>query len=260
VALTSDRLSDLEFLYADAAARLPTSHDYDAALEAGQPHFARAVFDRGSLPGPPTDLTSARVCIAAGSHGYDALSVDLIDISAQRETYRALGLFILASLLAPGPNRFVLRLTHPASQVRRLVVDTMYRQLNDGSGLRTEASGAVYFPMRRQRLVAEDRFIPGDELPHVFLTDVEEMVGRDWPGDPVRDTVVGFASDRGAYTLAELLLDVSQAWNEEVEYVLEGPYGFGGVAPTSAEIRLWLPGSFGWNESDWTTDIGDAAG
>lgn len=35
---------------------------------------------------------------------------------------------------------------------------------------------------------------------------------------------------------------------------------FGGDAPTSAEIRLWLPGSLGWNASDWTADIGDAAG
>jgi hypothetical protein len=253
-------LPDLERLYADAVARLPTSHDYNAALEAGQPLLARATFERGSLPTPPPDLTSARVCVVGGSHGYGALTVDAVEISAYRETYRALGLFILAALLTPGPNRFVLSLTHPASQVRRLVVDTSYRRLDDGSGLRTEASGAVYFPARRRRLALEDASAHVDDLPHVFLTDVEEVVGRDWPGDPVRDTVVGFAGDRGAYAIAELLLDVSQAWNEEVEYTLEGPYGFGGVAPASAEVRLWLPGSVGWNESDRAADIGDAAG
>jgi hypothetical protein len=136
----------------------------------------------------------------------------------------------------------------------------MYRQLDGGSGLRSEASGVVYFPARRGRLALEDASGLADELPYVFLTDVEETVGRDWPGDPVRDTVVGFASDRGAYAFAELLLDVSQVWNEEMEYTLEGPYGFGGVAATSAEIRLWLPGGVGWNESDWTADIVDAAG
>jgi hypothetical protein len=253
-------LPDLELLYADAASGLPTSNDYDAALEAGQPHVARASLERRSLPVPPADLTSARICIRGSSHGYGALTVDLIDISAHRETYRALGLFILASLLTPGPNRFVVGLTHPASQVRRLVLDTMYRQLDDGSGLRTEASGAVYFPARRWRRALEGGSAPADELPHVALTDVEEMVGRDWPGDPVRDTVVGFGGGRGAYAIAELLLDVSQEWNEEVEYTLEGPYGFGGVALASAEIHLWLPGGLGWNESDWAADIADAAG
>jgi hypothetical protein len=253
-------LPDLELLYADPAGRLPTSHDYNAALEAGRPHLAQATFDRSSLPTPPADLTSARVCMSGGSHGYGALTVDTVEISAHRETYRALGLFILAGLLTPGANRFVLGLTHPASQVRRLVVDTMYRQLDSGSGLRSEVSGAVYFPARRRRLALEDPSAPADELPYVFLTDIEEMVGRDWPGDPVRDTVVGFSSDRGAYAIAELLLDVSQAWNEELEYTLEGPYGFGGVAPASAEVRLWLPGSLGWNESDWPAGIVDAAG
>jgi hypothetical protein len=198
--------------------------------------------------------------VVGGSHGYGALTVDTVEISAHRETYRALGLFIVAGLLTPGPNRFVLGLTHPASQVRRLVVDTVYRRLDDGSGLRTEASGAVYFPARRQRLALEGAAIYADELPYVFLTDVEEMAGRDWPGDPMRDTVVGFASDRGAYAIAELLLDASHAWNEEVEYTLEGPYGFGGVAPASAELRLWLPGSVAWNERDWAADVGDAAG
>jgi hypothetical protein len=253
-------LADLELLYADAAARLPTSYDYDAALEAGHPHLARAAFERGSLPAPPQDLTSARICVAGSSHGYGSLTVDLIDVSAHRESYRALGLFILAGLLTPGPNRFVLGLTHRASQVRRLVVDTMYRRLDDGSGLRADVFGAVYFPARRRRLVLENTRVSVDDLPHVYLTDVEEIVGRDWPGDPARDTVVGFASDRGAYAIAELLLDVSQAWNEELEYTLEGPYGFGGVAPTSAEMRLWLPGSIGWNETDWSADVVDAAG
>jgi hypothetical protein len=253
-------LPDLELLYGAAAARLPTSQDYNAALEAGRPQLARSTFERGSLLTPPQDLTSERICVVGGSHGYGALTVDAVEISAHRETYRALGLFIVAGLLTPGPNRFVLGLTHPASQVRRLVVDTLYRQLDDGSGLRTEASGAVYFPARRRRLALEDAPIHADELPYIFLTDVEEMVGRDWPSDPVRDTVVGFASDRGAYAIAELLLDASQAWNEQVEYTLEGPYGFGGVAPASAELRLWLPGSVAWNESDWAADIGDAAG
>jgi len=250
--------TDLERLYGDAAARLPTSHDYDAAFDAGQPDRARATFDRGCLPTPSADLTTARLCVTGRFHSYNSLTVDAIHVSAHRETYRALGLWILAGLLTPGPNRHVLTLTHPASDARRLVVDTMYRQLDDGSGLRTEASGAVYFPTRRRRLALDDAPTCADELPHVFLTDAEQVIGRGWPGDPLRDTVVGFASDRGAYAIAELLLDVSQAWNDELEYTLEGPYGLGGVTADSAEICLWLPGSLGWKEHDWVDDSHNA--
>jgi len=253
-------LPELELVYAEAAQRLPSLLDDDVALGADQPPPAPAVFERGTLPTPPEGVYAERLLIVGGSHGYGALTVDLVEFCAHRETYRALGLFVLAALLRPGPNRFELALTHPASQVRRLVVDTTYRRLDAASGLRTEASGAVYFPARRRRLALADAKGGAEQLPHVMLTDAEEVVSRDWPGDPIRDTVVGFGSESGAYVFAELLLDVGQEWNTEVEYMLEGPYGFGGVAPASAEVRLWLPGSLGWYTEDWSPASDSAAG
>jgi hypothetical protein len=33
------------------------------------------------------------------------------------------------------------------------------------------------------------------------------------------------------------------------EYRLEGEAGFRGVAPLSAELSVWLPGSLGWEPS-----------
>jgi hypothetical protein len=43
-----------------------------------------------------------------------------------------------------------------------------------------------------------------------------------------------------------LLLDISRPDCPVKEVELEGELGFRGVAPGSAEVRLWLPGSFGW--------------
>lgn len=60
------------------------------------------------------------------------------------------------------------------------------------------------------------------------------------------DTLLGFGSDKGAWCFAEVLLNLSQPWNERVEVNLEGPFGFGGVEPDSAEVRFWLPDSVGW--------------
>ena len=256
-------LPDLEPVYAEAAARLPTSADYSQALEDKQPERARIVFKHSSLPVPPRGLTTARVCIIAGSKSYDNLTVDMLGFSAHRQTYRALGLFILSALFTPGPNRFELALTHPVSHGRRLIVDTMYRGLEYGmSGLRIEASGAEYIPAHRysQPLCRYDLSLEPstrpepphtDELPKLTLTDKEELYMRGLLGEtPVRDTIVGFGSDRGAYFLAELLLDASQEWNTELEYELELPCGFGGVSPRSAEVRLWLPGDHHWVPSE----------
>jgi hypothetical protein len=238
-------MPDLEEVYADAMAALPTSPDYDAAEEAGMPETARRTYAHGSLPLPPPGLASGRIIVLGGTHSYPSLSVDFIQVHAHRETYRALGLFVFAGLLAPGPRRFELALTHPDSQVRRIILDTSYRK-DHWAGLLTEPREIAYLPAPRSRHPLQDVKAALHELPAVSLTDPEGFSDRDWPGDPVRDTLMGFGGDVGAHLMGELLLDISQAWNETAEYELEGPYGFGGVAPSSAEIRFWLPGGFGW--------------
>jgi hypothetical protein len=241
---------DLEETYAAVAVAHVEFHEQEEGMP---PHVWRTVFDRSTLPVPPAGLSTARVIIAEHSAIHPNQTVDMLIFSAHRETYRALGLFILASLLSPGPNRFELALTHPASDVRRLVVDTEYRRLGELSkGLRSEALGAVYHPSVRPHLPGREWAVsPLEELPDFSLTDDEGFGGRNNPLGTTRHVVEGFRSDRGAYAIAELLLDVSQAWNEWDEYVLEGVYGFGGVAPGSAEVRFWLPGGDGWNPADW---------
>lgn len=238
-------MHDLEEVYRDAAAELPTSPDYDAAEEAGTPEVARRVYVQGSLPLPPPGLSSGRLLVNGGTHSYPSLSVDFIQVHAHRETYRALGLFIFAALLVPGPQRFELALTHPGSEVRRIILDLSHRG-NHWSGLRMEPREIGYLPERRGRHPLADSQLAPHDLPAVSLTDDEEMSDRDWLDGPVRDTLIVSGGDLGAHLMGELLLDMSQAWNETAEYTLEGPAGFGGVNPHSAEIRFWLPGGPGW--------------
>jgi hypothetical protein len=54
--------------------------------------------------------------------------------------------------------------------------------------------------------------------------------------------------------LTELLLDASRPSSQVNEFHLEGEGGFRGVAPFSCEVRLWLPGSFGWNDEFWSAE------
>ena len=89
------------------------------------------------------------------------------------------------------------------------------------------------------------------ELPGFFLTNADDLVysDADWRA---RDTVVGFGRDVGMAHLVELLLNVSRLASDRVEIEMEGEGGFRGVAPLSCEVRLWLPGSFGWDDSLFT--------
>jgi hypothetical protein len=51
---------------------------------------------------------------------------------------------------------------------------------------------------------------------------------------------------RGEFRFAELLLNAGCSWNTVREYSLEGDAGYRGVAPMSAELRIFLPGSHAW--------------
>jgi tetratricopeptide (TPR) repeat protein len=79
-------------------------------------------------------------------------------------------------------------------------------------------------------------------LPHVCIDDLE---GRG-PPHGGRNTLYGFGDHVQSATFATALLDISRSAHELNEYDFEGPGGFGGVAPGSAEIKIWFPGSIGW--------------
>jgi hypothetical protein len=59
--------------------------------------------------------------------------------------------------------------------------------------------------------------------------------------------VIGFGSTEGTARFGQLLLDIGSPADTGDEYCLEGEAGFRGVAPLSAELTVWLPGSVAWN-------------
>src|SRR5207248_6621048 len=84
------------------------------------------------------------------------------------------------------------------------------------------------------------------DLPLLALSNEEDCVGpteEDWRA---RDTVRVWASSPGILRFAELLLNAGCSWNPVRDYSLEGDAGYRGVAPMSAELRIFLPGSDGW--------------
>jgi hypothetical protein len=61
--------------------------------------------------------------------------------------------------------------------------------------------------------------------------------------------VVGFGSQQGIARFGQLLLDIGDPGSRD-EYDLECEVGgFRGVASGSAELKICLPGSFGWEPS-----------
>jgi hypothetical protein len=241
-------MHDLLTVYADAAARLASRTDTDAWEDESDAALYRSVFKAGDLPSPPADLSTSRIYAMRGTHTYPSLAVDSVHFFATPDAYRCLGLWIVACLLEPGPDEFWLRITHAGSDVRHACVDTRYRSLEgEREGLHTRPHAVIYYPDIVTAHPAADKAPP---LPDLLLTDrADRMAGF---GDPdERDTVTGFGSDVGAWRFAEVLLNVSQPWNERVEVNFEGPFGFGGAAPGGAEVRLWLPGSVGWEAYQW---------
>ncbi len=236
-------MHDLLMVYAETAARLASSADTEAWQDDEDAPLYRSVFQRGSLPAPPPRLSTGEMYIRRGSHLYTSLQVDAVHLFASADVYRCLGLWIVACLLEPDPGEFWLEVTHAESEVRHLCVDTGYRGLDRGQeGLQTSPHAAVYYPSPVTAFPLADRPPP---LPHLMLTDRKDRLASYGDADE-RDAVVGFGSDLGAWYFAEVLLNVSQPWNERVEVDLEGPFGFGGVAPDSAEVRFWLSGTVAW--------------
>lgn len=242
-------MHDLLRLYSTTAASLASSPDTAAWESDEDAPLYRSIFRRGDLPAPPAELSTGGMYARHGTHTYPSLAVDSVHLFASADVYRCLGLWIVACLLEPGPREFWLRITHAESDVRHICVDTGYRSLDgERAGLHTQPHAVVYYPGMVTAFPLADQPSP---LPSIRLTNREDRLAG-FGDDDDRDTVEGFGSDVGGWRFAEVLLNLSQDWNPRVEVELEGAFGFGGVAPDSAEVRFWLPGSAGWEPGAWT--------
>jgi hypothetical protein len=203
-------------------------------------------FDASVVPVLPPSATSESVVIARGHHDFNGCwRVDRLQVHAMRHTLRALGVIVLASLFAPPGTATDITLTHPASDIRTLRIQPP--PWTEGLHLARRPESYEYWPATWHQFPWHDEDVDPRHLPAFYLTDHEEIGGTTQQEWLARDTVVGFGTQEGVARLGQLLLDVGNPADIGDEYHLECEAGIRGVAPLSAELSLWLPGSVGWD-------------
>ena len=220
----------------------------------GEPplHATRFEFSAATVPRPPASLRTDRLVVETNYHAYDDHTRrDALAFHASKATYRNLAVLTASVLFCPTDVEVTLFVEHPESAIRRIVVrQDSHREAPRGSGFHSLPHRLNYYPAPVTKHPWDDERNVWD-LPAFLLTDASEGPSRESDWDK-RDTVIGFGSDRGSALLIELLLDASRSSSHADEFELEGEGGFRGVAPFSAEVRLWLPGSFGWKPEYWS--------
>ncbi len=230
-----------ENIFGDLSTRLPASSN-------GNESFT---FTTETLPVPPSQIETQNLYINKGSHIYHpAFKIDSIGFNARKETYRYLGLLILAAVFHPRPSEITIKLSHAESDILNLIIEYKHFDLvNLYPGYHTKPFYFEYYPALSWKHPF-DKCINPEHLPCFSLTNVEDFQNSDddWKN---RDTVRIFGSDTGMVRFAELLLNVASPQNEQDEYALEGEAGFRGVGIKSAEATLLLPGHLFWFDEHW---------
>ncbi len=225
---------ELEQHYAALAAQVPD----------GPPDEAEFLFRRESFPVPPAELKSSRVFFRKIARDYNGWHrVDHLALFVDERTARALGLHLLACVFHD-PESSVLAVSSEWSEVRRVVYRARWPADDPPLGLVQRPATLRYVPSPNKKHPWLHENDPAS-LPLLALSNETEMVLSDeeWRA---RDVVFIESGAVGTVRLAELLLNASCPWNTVREYELESDAGFRGVAPMSAELRLFLPGSDHW--------------
>ncbi len=232
---------DLDRAFAALAARIPENEGEEFTLSAA------------TMPPGPAFMRTDRLVIEKTYHAYDSfLRRDALHLHATKSTYRQLAVLVASVLFSRDMGQVVLLLDHQASSIRRIVIRTYAHGGAEGSGFHSRPVALNYCPGTVSKHPFGEAMAPHD-LPSFLLTNEAECVNHDADWEK-RDTVIGFGSDLGTAHLIELLLDASRSSSPVEEFELEGEGGFRGVGPLSCEVRLWLPGSFGWKEEFWPAE------
>jgi len=212
----------------------------------GPPGYGEFVFHRQVLPVPPVSLTSDRIVIRKGVHDYNSwYRADGLEMFLSAQTSRELGLFLLACGFHGPAQATTLTLSHPHSDIHRIVVTADQVTLVDPpTGLSMKPFALHYFVSDTQEHPWQHDCCTHD-LPRFALSNEQNSIATDeqWR---TRDTIWIEKFSRGEFRFAELLLNAGCSWNTVREYSLEGDAGYRGVAPMSAEFRIFLPGSHAW--------------
>lgn len=231
---------DLETIYSDLASQLPSRTDGNESI----------TLSSENLPLPPSEMTTINLYILKAERTYnDWFKVDSLWFFAHKETYRQIGLLIL-SVIFHRVSEIKVRLNHPHSEIKSLIVEYAYRNLDDlTAGYHTQPFAFEHYPQLPAKHPFDSCVSPID-LACFELSNSKDLnfTDDDWKQ---RDTVKIFGSDVGMVSFAELLLNLSVPHNEQDEFELEGESGFRGVGIGSAEVKLFLPNHLAWTEEHW---------
>ncbi len=202
-------------------------------------------FDASSAPSLPPSATTDRIVITRSHHQYAGYwRADRLELYATRQTLRALGVIVVASLFAQPDASTDITLSHPASDIHTLRIRTPAPAI-PGQGLALAPLWYDYWPQQPCKHPWDGERIDPWDLPGLELTDHDELpvTEAQWLA---RDTVVGFGTPQGIARFGQFLVDIGNPVTGGDEFELEGEAGFRGVAPVSPELKIRLPGSFGW--------------
>jgi hypothetical protein len=200
----------------------------------------------------PPELETEKLVIRGmpEGHGYsDSVRAEVIDIFAEKTTFRALGLLAFSSIFHS--TRTIVHLKevdaeHLGGQsITSVVVDDPRREdpRPGVSELWCVPNAYGYWPTIRTQLnpLYDMRGDTGDEwrrnLPEVIWSDESQ---RQWPSSEPRTMLHGFGLANGAAKFAALLLDIGLPDSNRNQFNLEGPAGYQSVTSQSAEVRLWI--------------------
>jgi len=233
----------LENFFGKIAASLPDTSDSDPF-----------VVTENSLPCPPQPISTAGLVVEKGLHEYgSSYRIDQLWFFAHKQTYRELGLLILACVFSKDVDKVELILTHQQSDIKKIIVESEKLHVDmlplGYQGYFAKPFAFVYWPEAQSSLhPLHSLQVFDQDLPQLLLTNEEDFCAteEDWKK---RSVVLGFGTPLGAAHFAQLLLNIGFSETESQEFYLESYSGNKSVAPGSAEARLWLPGGYYWNDS-----------
>jgi hypothetical protein len=230
-------ICDLNRIFGGAAARVPD----------GPPDTQDFVFHGGVLPVPPVTLSTNRILFRKLHNTYNSWHrADSLWMYLSPQTCRELGVFLLACAFHGPSENTILTLNNQKSEVQRIIIAADKRTLGDvPNGLSTVPFAFRYWPAETKRFPFVDDCCVHD-LPLLALSNLDNSVGPTEEQWRSRESVWMWAGQTGTIRFAELLLNAGCSWNPVREYALEGDAGYRSVAPLSAELRIFLPGSDGW--------------
>ncbi len=233
-------MDKLEKIFGKIASSLPTMSDSN-----------QFIVMENSLPCPQHLISTAKLVVKKGVHQYlSSYQIDQLWFFAHKQTYRELGLLILACVFSKNVCDVELLLTNEHSDIKKIIVESENLDIDTFIGRFCAKPFAFkYWPEIQDRLhPLHDLQVPDSDLPQLLLTNEEDfcVTEEDWK---TRSVIRGFGTPLGATHFAELLLNIGLSETESQEFYLESYGGYKSVAPMSVEARLWLPGGHSWDDS-----------